>query len=340
MLQMPAIRPPQNGMNLRDSVDWGPTDRTKEEMPDWQVAQWVAGQLERKQDKPFFLACGFFRPHLPWYVPQEYFDRFSPEAIKLPPVKDDDLDDVGEFARRIALGEGLPFLDNPKDFGNIKFPTFPAIREAGRWREALQAYLACMSFTDDCLGHVLKALDNSPYKDNTVIVLWSDHGWHLGEKLHWEKTTLWEEAAKSVLIMAGPGTGAAGQRVEAPVGLIDIYPTLVSVCGLPERRGLHGANLAPLLQNPRTASSRPILTTHGRGNHSVRTDRWRYIRYADGTEELYDHQADANEWTNVASRPEHAAVKRELAQAIPREEALPINDFSHLKPPSGAKKRE
>lgn len=180
MPTMPVVKPPKNSMNLRNSVDWGPADLKKEEMPDWQVAEWVADQLQRAHDKPFFLGCGFFRPHLPWYVPQEYFDRFVPDQIKLPPVKDDDLDDVGEFARRLALGEGLPFLYDPKDFGNIKFPTFPALRDAGRWREALGAYLACMSFTDDCLGKVLKALDESPHRSNTVIVLWSDHGWHLG----------------------------------------------------------------------------------------------------------------------------------------------------------------
>jgi len=338
MPTMPAARPPKNGMNLRDSVDWGPADRKKEEMPDWQVADWVVGQLQRKHDKPFFLACGFFRPHLPWYVPQEYFDRFAGAQIKLPPVKDDDLDDVGEFARRIALGEGLPFLNDPKDFGNIKFPTFPALRESGRWREALQAYLACISFADDCLGRVLRALDESPHKADTVIVLWSDHGWHLGEKLHWEKTTLWEEATKCVLFVAGPGTGQAGQRVECPVSLMDVYPTLVELCGLPARSSLEGASLMPLLHDPNATWTRPCLTTHGRGNHSVRTARWRYIHYADGTEELYDHDADPNEWTNLAKDSQYDAVRKELTRWLPKNEAPPINDFSHLKPPGGKKR--
>jgi arylsulfatase A-like enzyme len=334
MLPMPAARPPRNGMQLRDSVDWGPANRTKEEMPDWQVAQWVARELARPHDKPFFLACGFFRPHLPWYVPQEYFSRFPPERIKLPPVKDDDLDDLSEFARRLALGEGLPNKDDPRDFGNIKFPTFPALREAGRWREALAAYLACMSFTDECLGHVLAALEASPERANTIVVLWSDHGWHLGEKLHWEKTTLWEEAAKCVLLVADPKTGAAGQRCAAPVNLIDVYPTLIELCGLPPRDNLQGSSLVPLLRDPDAAWTRPSLTTHGRGNHSLRTSRWRYIRYADGAEELYDHDADPNEWTNLAGQPEHDATRCELARRLPQTEALPINDFSHLKPPS------
>jgi arylsulfatase A-like enzyme len=337
MIPMQAVRPPKNGMNLRPSVDWGPTEISKEQMPDWQVAEWVANQLKQPRDKPLFLACGFYRPHLPWYVPGEYFSRHAQDQIKLPPVKDDDLDDVGPFARRLALGEGLPFLNDPQDFGNIQFPTFPALRESGRWREALQAYLASMSFADDCLGHVLQSLDASPQKDNTIIVLWSDHGWHLGEKLHWEKTTLWEEAAKCVLFVAGPGAGAAGQRVSAPVGLIDLYPTLVELCRLPPRGGLEGTSFAPLLKNPALSSTRPILTTHGRGNHSVRSARWRYIRYADGNEELYDHEADPNEWTNVAAKPEHGSIKLDLARAIPVVEAAPINDFSHLKPPSRKK---
>jgi arylsulfatase A-like enzyme len=332
MLPMRAVKPPKNGMQLRDSVDWGDADRSKEEMPDWKVAEWVASQLQQKHDKPLFLACGFFRPHLPWYVPAEYYARFDREQIKLPPVKDDDLDDVGPFARRLALGEGLPFLNDPTDMGNIKFPTFPAIREAGRWREALQAYLACVSFTDDCLGHVLAALDASPYRDNTVIVLWSDHGWHLGEKLHWDKTTLWEEAAKCVLMMAGPGTGKSGQQLATPVNLLDVYPTLIDLCHLPARDGLEGVSLEPLLVDPAASFTRPSLTTHGRGNHSVRSSRWRYIRYADGEEELYDHEADPNEWTNLAAKRELAETKRNLARAIPTTEAPPINDFSHKKP--------
>jgi arylsulfatase A-like enzyme len=331
MLPMPAAKPPKNGMNLRDSVDWGAADRSKEEMPDWKVAEWIASQLHQPRDKPFFLGCGFFRPHLPWYVPKEYFERYSTETIKLPPVKDDDLDDVGPFARRLASGEGLPFLNDPNDFGNIKFPTFPALRDSGRWREALQAYLACVSFADDCLGHVLAALDTSPHRDNTIIVLWSDHGWHLGEKLHWEKTTLWEEAAKCVLMISIPGAADDKRQAAAPVNLIDLYPTLIELCGLHERPGLEGTSLMPLLKNPNIEWARPSLTTHGRGNHSVRTTRWRYIRYADGSEELYDHDTDPHEWTNLAGKQPYQALRTQLAQAIPRSEAEPINDFSHRK---------
>jgi arylsulfatase A-like enzyme len=333
MLNMPQARPPLNGMNLRSSVDWGPTMRPKEEMPDWKVADWVVAQLLRTHDRPFFLACGFYRPHLPWYVPQEYFDRHPRDTIQLPPVKDDDLDDVGEFARRIALGEGLPHLLDPRDYGNSEFPTFPALRAAGRWREALQAYLASVSFADDCLGRVLDALDRSPHKDNTIVVLWSDHGWHLGEKLHWEKTTLWEEAAKCVLLIAAPGMGQPGQRCAAPVNLLDLYPTLVELAALPPRPGLEGASLVPLLRDPQAVWTRPSLTTHGRGNHSVRTARWCYIRYANGEEELYDHDADPHEWRNLARDEPWAAVKRELAAALPKEEAPPINDYSHTKLP-------
>ena len=339
MLPMPAAKPPKNGMNLRASVDWGPADRTKQEMPDWKVAEWVAGQLQRTHDQPFFLACGFFRPHLPWYVPAEYFSRVRPEDIKLPPVNDNDLEDVPPFARRLAIGEGLPFLDDPKDFGNIKFPTFPAIREAGRWREALQAYLACISFTDDCLGHVLQALEGSPHKDNTVIVIWSDHGWHLGEKLHWEKTTLWEEAAKCVLMVAGPGTGEAGKRIAAPVNLIDLYPTLLEVCKLPGRGDWKGS-----------ASRRccEIRARFGPGPASRRTAA-AIIRCGRRSGAIFVMPTGPRNFMittpiRTSGRISRSDLNMPIPNAIwpaalPRGEALPINDFSHLKPPS-AQKRE
>jgi hypothetical protein len=185
----------------------------------------------------------------------------------------------------------------------------------------------------------MDALEESGQLANTLVVLWSDHGWHLGEKLHWEKTTLWEEAAKCVLLIAAPGAGKPGQRCAAPVNLLDLYPTLVELAGLPPRPGLEGASLAPLLRDPQAVWTRPSLTTHGRGNHSVRTARWRYIRYANGEEELYDHDADPNEWRNLAREEKWAAVKRELAAALPKDEAPPINDYSHSNLPPRSRRR-
>ena len=154
---------------------------------------------------------------------------------------------------------------------------------------------------------------------NTVIVFWADHGWHLGEKHHWKKSTLWEEATRVPLLIAGPGI--APGRCTSPVGLIDIYPTLIDLCGLTDRADLEGQSLTPLLSEPTADWERPAITTHGRENHAVRTERWRYIRYHDGSEELYDHDTDEMEWKNLAEEPSLASVKEALAQWMPEQNA-------------------
>lgn len=288
--------------------DWGPVDVPNEEMGDWQVADWVIGQLEKKHDKPFFLGCGFFRPHLPWYVPRKYFDMYPLEKVTLPNVKEDDLDDVPAAGRKMALSSG----DHARVLQNHA------------WRQAVQGYLASISFTDECVGRVVKALDDSPHREDTILVLWSDHGWHLGEKLHWRKFALWEEATHNVLMVTAPGTTAAGGRCGAPVNLLDVYPTLIDLCGLEPKKELEGTSLLPLLKNPAAERNRPTLTTHGHNNHSVRSDRWRYIRYADGSEELYDHSVDEMEWTNLAGKPEYEEVKQDLRKWLPALNAEPV----------------
>lgn len=276
----------------RKHFNWGPVEVPNEEMGDWQVADWVSSQLQARHDAPFFLGCGIFRPHLPWHVPPKYFDLYPLEEITLPNVKEDDLEDVPEMGRRFANpgGDHARVMDN------------------NAWRQAVQGYLASISFADDCVGRVIGALDNSPYRGNTIIVLWSDHGWHLGEKLHWRKFALWEEATRNVLMMAGPGI-APGERCAAPVNLLDIYPTLIDLCGLDPKEELEGDSLRPLLEAPQADWGRPTLTTFGRNNHSVRSARWRYTRYADGTEELYDHAVDAMEWNNLALDRRYEKVK-------------------------------
>ena len=300
----PPSIPWQGGAAARNHFDWGPLDVPDADMGDARVAAWVSAQLAQRQEKPFFLACGIFRPHLPWYVPQSYFDLYPLDSITLPEVKEDDLDDVPPAARAMARTESdhRPVVDN------------------GLWRNAVQGYLASISFADAQVGKVLDALDAGPHRDNTLVVLWSDHGWHLGEKLHWRKFSLWEEGTRNGMIFAGPGI-PSGQRCESPVGLIDIYPTLIDLCGLTPRTGLDGVSLAGIIANSGTLPSRPAVTTYGRGNHSVRSKRWRYTRYADGGEELYDHDADPMEWTNLASDETHAAVKVELAQWMPKADA-------------------
>ena len=309
----PAKRP-VNGIPKAAHFDWGPVDVADEKMGDHQVADWVIGQLGRKRDKPFFLACGIYRPHLPWYVPQKYFDLFDAEKLTLPNVPDDDLDDIPAAGVKMAQPQG----DHAR------------VLRHEQWRKAVHGYLAATAFADAQVGRVLDALDKSGQADNTIVVLWTDHGWHLGEKKHWRKFTLWEESARTPLMFvvpkglakALPGGTLADVRVARPVGLIDIYPTLLDLCGLAANPANEGRSLAPLLADKNAKWQRPALTTHGRNNHGLRTARWRYIRYADGSEELYDHEADPNEWRNLTDNPKLAKTKKRLAKWLPNTNAL------------------
>ena len=295
------VQRPVNGIPKTAHFDWGAVQMPNEKMGDWQVADWVNGRLKQAHDQPFFIACGFYRPHLPWYVPQEYFSKFPLGSIKIPEVPDSDLDDVPDAGRRMAKPNG----DHAK------------VVNYHQWEKAVQGYLASVNFVDACLGRVLDALDASPHKDETIVVLWSDHGWHLGEKKHWRKFSLWEEATQVVMMWSVPGLTKEGVRCDAPVNLLDIYPTLIELCDLPANNRLEGTSLAPLLNDPEAEWNRPALTTHGRNNHAIRSDRYRYIRYADGSEELYDHEADEMEWTNIAAKPNYNAVKSDLARWLP-----------------------
>lgn len=293
---------PVNGITPATHFDWGPVSVGDEAMGDTQVTDWAVKFLREKHDKPFFLAAGMFRPHLPWYVPQKYFDEYPLSGIVLPKVKEDDLDDIPAAGVKMARPQG----DHAK------------VLATNNWEKAVQGYLASITYVDGQVGRLLDALDNSPYADNTVIVLWTDHGWHLGEKLHWRKFTLWEEAGRVPMVFVVPGLTKPGVRCDRTVSLLDIYPTLADVCGLPVGDHLEGKSLKPLLENPQAEWDRPVVTTHGRNNHAVRSERWRYIRYADGGEELYDHQSDPMEWTNLAGDPKYAEVKKELARWLPK----------------------
>lgn len=309
---MPPNRP-VNGIPKAAHFDWGPVDVPTEEMGDAQVVDWVSAKLAGEFDKPFFLACGIFRPHLPWYAPQKYFDKFPLESIELPSVNPDDLVDVPAGGIRMAKPAG----DHKK------------VLDHNQYRQAVQGYLASIALVDDTLGWLFDALDNSRYADNTIIVLWSDHGWHLGEKSHWRKFALWEEATRVPLMIVAPKGVApglqegtkAGMRVDAPVSLLDIYPTLVELAGIEENSALAGWSLVPLLKNPKAKWDKPALTTHGRGNHALRTPLYRYIRYADGGEELYDHRTDPMEWKNLARDPQYSGVIGALKPWLPQTDA-------------------
>lgn len=301
----PANQRPLNGMPRTAHFDWGPIDRADEEMGDYEVARWVGAQLGKRHTDPMFIACGMTRPHLPWYVPRKYFDQFPLDSIQLPEVRQDDLDDVPSGGLKMAKPNG----DHAR------------VVEHGQWKKAVQGYLASIAFCDAMVGRVLRALETSPHAKETAIVLWSDHGWHLGEKQHWRKFSLWERSTRSVLMASIPGVTKPGTRCDRVVSLMDLYPTLTEALGAPRRPGVEGTSLMPLLRDPKVPRREPALTTYGKGNHSLRTERWRYIRYNDGDEELYDHASDPHEWTNLAGRAEHAGVKAELAKWLPAVDA-------------------
>lgn len=294
--------------NLWSTFDWGPLDITDDDMPDGRIANWGVEQLGRDFDKPFFLGIGIYKPHLPWYAPREYFDLYDPDEIQLPPHRDGDLDDLSQTARDYAL---LAWTAGKHE----------TVVEHDQWLPAVHAYLATISFVDAQVGKVLEALDNSPYAENTLIILFSDHGFHLGEKEHWGKHTPWQRSTRVPFVIVPPRNNLPegfipGTPVDVPVNLMDIYPTLVEMCGLPEKTGLDGKSLYPLIENPGIEWDEATVTTLGRGTHSIRTRQWRYIHYYDGTQELYDTDVDPNEWYNLACDPDYADVREHLSQFV------------------------
>lgn len=284
-------------------IVYGVLDVEDEEMNDYRMVSYAIDFLGREHDKPFFLACGIYRPHMPWQVPRSYYDLFPPDEVTLPKVLDNDLDDLPAAGVKMARPQG----------------DHATMLKTGNWRYAVQAYLASIKFADGQVGRLIKALDESEYAKNTIIVLWGDHGWHLGEKHHWRKFSLWEEACRAPLMIVAPGITSADSRCVRTVDFVDLYPTLSELCGLPIGDHLDGESLVPLLKNPKRSWSFPAITTHGRNNHAVRTQRWRYIRYADGSEELYDHEEDPMEWSNLAKSPFHQDIKDGLAKWLPQD---------------------
>ena len=284
--------------------DWGAIDVADDETEDGQSVSWAESILRQHGDEPYFLAVGIYKPHGPWYCPPAYFEQHPLESVRLPLLNpNDDLDDIPAVGRRHA---------RPGNYHH-------RILEKELYEAAIQAYLANVTFADAMLGRVLDALDAREDGRETVIVLWSDHGWHLGEKQKWHKGTNWEEGTRVPLIVVAPGVTEPGSRCDEPVSLVDLYPTLLELTGLPMVEGLDGESLLPQLRDPQTPRERPAYTINGGRHQSVRSKRWRYIRYADGSEELYDHQTDPTEYRNLADRPEHAALKRELASWFPEE---------------------
>jgi arylsulfatase A-like enzyme len=306
-------------------IKFAPLANSDEEMPDYKVVSYGLEKLQEKSDKPFFLAIGLVKPHMPFSVPKKWFDMFPLESIQLPPHREDDLNDVPPAGVRMARPEG--------DHAQIV--------ASGRWKEAVQAYLATIAFCDSQVGRLLDGLEKSPHKDNTIVCLWSDHGWSLGEKSHWRKFALWEEPTRTVFTWRVPGVTQPGGVCGRPVDYSCIYPTLCELTGLPAPPHVEGRSITALLKNPQAPWDVPAITTHGFKNHAVRTEEWRYIRYANGDEELYHNATDPREYNNLATSLEHAARKAELAKWLPKTDApdLPVTRGEDAAPKAGKGKK-
>lgn len=301
--------PPTPGGNHK-LMDWGTFPHRDEDKGDWHVASWAVDQIKQMpDDKPFFLSVGFFLPHVPCFATQKWFDMYPDETLTMPPILEGDRDDTPDASWYIHW-------DLPE-------PRTSWLRENNQLRPLVRSYLACISFVDSQVGRVLEAVDQSPFRDNTIVVLWSDHGYHLGEKAISGKNSLWRNSTRVPLIFAGPGVPKSKQ-CDQPAELLDLYPTLSDLAGLPAANGLEGLSLIAQINNPAAGRDRPAICTHNAGNHSVCDRRWRYIRYADGSEELYDRIEDPQEAKNllhgesiVAS---HRAAADQLASWLPSTE--------------------
>jgi arylsulfatase A-like enzyme len=290
-------------------VDWGVFPHRDEDKGDYQVASWAADQIKTAPpDQPFFLAAGFFLPHVPCYATQPWFDLYPDDDSVLPLVKENDRADTPRFSWYLHW--------------QLPEPRLKWMRESRQWRNLVRSYLACTSFVDAQIGRLLDVLDAAGLSDNTIVVVWGDHGWHLGEKGITGKNTLWERSTRVPLIFAGPGI-ASGGRCTQPAELLDIYPTLIELCGLARRDDQEGISLVPQLADAASRRHRPAMTSHNQGNHGIRSEHWRYIRYADGSEELYDLRNDPHEWLNVVTRAEHAAVLAEHRGWLPKIDVPP-----------------
>jgi arylsulfatase A-like enzyme len=297
--------------------DWGIFPDDDNVMPDMKCAKWAVDQLGQKHDKPFFMGVGFYRPHVPMFATKKWFDMHPENQIMLPAVLGDDLKDISQYAIDLTNLEHVS-------------PTHEWVTGAGQWEHAVQSYLASVTFADHCLGLVLDALEKSEYADNTIIALFSDHGFHLGEKERWAKRSLWEDGTRVPVIVAAPGHKAA-QKTNRPAELLDIFPTLLELAGLPKDKTQEGQSLVPLMKNPQREWNHPAITSFGLGNYSIRSTNYRFIQYFDGSRELYDLRDDPHEWKNLIDNPKMKKVIKEHASFIPQKQhpILPGNSTGH-----------
>lgn len=315
-----------------NTFDWGPVDLPDDMFSDGITTSWAINKLKEKQDKPFFLAVGFTRPHQPLYNPKRFHDLYPLDEVILPQTIKNDVDDLprsGKEYTQVAVTSGL----------------HRSVEAYGEWENATASYLASISFVDELVGNILKALEESEYADNTMIVLWSDNGWHLGEKEHWGKATGWYRSTRVPLLIIP----AKNQKIEGfkpnsesarMVNLLDLAPTIADMTNVPINKGWQGQSLLPLVKNPNQEWQGYTHTTVARGNHTITTPKWQYIHYFDGSEELYDLERDPDEFNNLASKTKYTALKAELFQHVPTEPQwkyfIRYHNFKAVVPADGA----
>lgn len=297
---------PPTPMGNHPLMDWGPLPNRDDEFGDYQLATWGSKQIkEMPDDKPWLLMAGFFLPHVPCYSPQRVFDQFPDSDELLPKILENDRDDIPPFSWYLHW--------------ELPEPRLNWVREHDQWRNLARSYLASITFMDEQVGRLLDAIDEAGVKENTVVVLLGDHGWHLGEKGITGKNTLWERSTRVPFIYRGPGI-PAGRKATNPCELLDLFPTLAELADVKIPEGRDGESLVGQFAEHPVGDTTPAVTTHNPGNHGVKSERWRYIRYADGSEELYDHRTDPNEWTNLAQRADLQGVIAEHRRWLPTEE--------------------
>jgi len=298
-------KPIGSGKNFpANGVDFGPSGTTPQQDPNGRGVAWITEHLAAPHRRPFLLAFGSTTPHEPWRVPQQFFDMHPLDEVVVPDFGVKDLSDLSAYGRTEIIDAE----------GHI----FKAMLEAGIWKPAVQAYQAAVSFADWQMGGALDALSRSKYADDTVIALWSDHGYHLGEKMHFEKFTLWERATRVPFLLHVPGRFDHHQEFDRPVSMMDMGPTLVELCGGTLHENNRGMSLLPVIADPAKADARPPIMTWLAANHAVRRGPWRYIRYRTGDTELYNVHTDPNELTNLAADPKNAPIIAELDRFLPK----------------------
>ncbi len=280
--------------------DWGALDAGRL-MPDQVLAEWATSNLKASHERPFFMAVGFYKPHLPWHLPQTYFDLIEENLVKLPVNPDD---------AAIRLAEASATIGSNR-------AAHREIVDRGEWRAAIVGYLAAVAFVDEQVGKVLEALADGPNADDTHVVLWSDNGWHLGEKLRWKKFTLWEEATRVPLIIKPAGT-AQGKICDHPVSVLDTFKTLTAMCDIPTSSDIDGHDLRPLLDDPGQAWPHAAISVWGPQAASLRQKSFRYTQYHNGYIELFDHRTDPGEWQNLAGSGAYETIEQQFSTMFPK----------------------